>query len=82
MIKGLAEVIEPNRAPLTYATYETLARLYIVPGLGGKHLDRLTVRDGQTWLNQIAKTCQCCAQGKDAGLSDLRLWLTSGGEGA
>jgi hypothetical protein len=62
----LAEVVEPNRPPLTYATYETLARLYIIPRLGGTKLDRLTVRSTQTWLNSMAKTCQCCAQGKDA----------------
>jgi len=62
----LGEVIEPNRAPLTYATYETLGRLYILPELGSKRLDRLQVRDVQTWINRIAKTCQCCAQGKDA----------------
>jgi integrase len=66
----LADVVEPNRAPLTYATYETLARLYIIPGLGSLRLDRLQVRDVQTWLNKIAKTCQCCAQGKDAVRSE------------
>src|SRR4051812_14060708 len=60
----LREVVEPNNAPLTYATYETLARLYIVPALGAKHLDRLSVRDVQSWLNQTARACQCCAQGK------------------
>lgn len=66
MAYWLAEIVEPNLAPLTYATYETLSRLYIVPGLGGKRLDaRLAVRDVQTWLNKVAKTCQCCAQGKD-----------------
>lgn len=62
----LAEIVEPNLAPLTYATYETLSRLYIVPGLGKRRLDRLTVAEVQTWINQVAKTCQCCAQGKDA----------------
>ncbi|WP_396888720.1 tyrosine-type recombinase/integrase [Micromonospora reichwaldensis] len=66
MTYWLAEVVEPNLAPLTYATYETLSRLYIVPGIGAKRLDgRLSVRDVQTWLNKVAKTCQCCAQGKD-----------------
>jgi excisionase family DNA binding protein len=30
----LREVVEPNLAPLTFATYETLCRLFIVPGLG------------------------------------------------
>jgi integrase len=62
----LADVVRPNLAPLTYSTYETFTRLYIVPGLGGKRLDRLQVRDVQTWLNAIRDTCQCCAQGKDA----------------
>jgi integrase len=62
----LKEVVEPNLAPLTHSTYETLVRLYIAPGLGGKRLDRLQVRDAQTWINTVAKTCQCCAQGKDA----------------
>lgn len=62
----LREVIEPNRAPLTYATYETLVRLYLTPGLGAKRLDWLQVRDVQTWLNTVRRTCQCYAQGKDA----------------
>jgi integrase len=61
----LAEVVRPNLAPLTYATYETFARLYILPGLGSMRLDRLQARDVQVWLNQIRQTCQCCAQGKD-----------------
>ncbi|GII24301.1 tyrosine-type recombinase/integrase [Planosporangium mesophilum] len=62
----LEEVVRPNVAPLTYATYETFTRLYIIPGLGPARLDRLQVRDVQTWLNKIRETCQCCAQGKDA----------------
>jgi integrase len=62
----LQEIVAPNLAPLTCATYETLTRLYIVPGLGTKRLDKLTVRDVQTWLNKVRTTCQCCAQGKDA----------------
>ncbi len=62
----LREVIEPNRAPLTASTYETLVRLYLIPGLGSKRLDRLSVRDVQSWLNRVATQCQCCAQEKDA----------------
>ncbi|MGH3790425.1 MAG: site-specific integrase [Pseudonocardiaceae bacterium] len=62
----LQEIVAPNLAPLTYATYETLTRLYIMPGLGSKPLDKLTVRDVQTWLNKVRQSCQCCAQGKDA----------------
>jgi integrase len=62
----LSDVIEPNREAQTYAHYETMARLYVIPALGRKRLDRLTVRDVQRWVNQLPKACQCCAQGKDA----------------
>ncbi len=62
----LTEVIKPNRELATFDQYETMTRLYIVPELGGKRIDRLQVRDVQTWLNKAATTCQCCAQDKDA----------------
>ena len=57
-------VVSPDYAPLTCATYETLTRLYIVPGLGAKRLDKLALRDVRAWLNHLRNTCQCCAQGK------------------
>jgi integrase len=62
----LAEVVQPNLAPLTYQTYETFTRLHIEPHLGRKRLDRLQQREVQAWINTLARTCQCCAQGKDA----------------
>jgi integrase len=62
----LAEVVEPNLAPATFDNYERFVRLYIRPGLGDKRLNRLHTRDVQTWINKVARTCQCCAQGKDA----------------
>jgi len=62
----LNEIVKPNLAPLTYATRESMVRLYLVPGVGAKRLDRLQVRDVQTWINAVGRTCQCCAQGKDA----------------
>jgi integrase len=62
----LAEVIAPNRAPLTYTIYESHVRLHIEPYIGAKRLDRLTVRDVQTWLNALRQTCVCCSQGRDA----------------
>lgn len=62
----LNEIIKPSREPETYAYYEAMSRLYIIPGVGKKHLDKLTVRDVQTWLNKLPSICQCCAQGKDA----------------
>ncbi|GGM82099.1 site-specific integrase [Thermopolyspora flexuosa] len=60
------DVVEPNLAPSTVANYEMFARLYIKPDLGRKRLDRLSVRDVQSWCTRLRKTCQCCAQGKDA----------------
>ncbi len=62
----LAEVVGPNLAPLTYATYESHVRNYIEPGIGRFRLDRLRVHDVQAWLNRLKDQCQCCAQGKDA----------------
>ena len=62
----LTEVVQPNLAPLTYQTYEIFTRLHVQPYLGGKRLDRLQQRDVQTWINTLARTCQCCTQGKDA----------------
>ncbi|MEU8104365.1 site-specific integrase [Nonomuraea muscovyensis] len=63
--RWLAEVIEPNREPTTYVAYEPLVRLYIVPGLGKKRLDKLTVRDVQAWLNTLPTLRTCCDQKKD-----------------
>jgi hypothetical protein len=62
----LREVVKPNLAPGSYVTYEVLCRRHIVPGLGGKRIDKLRVQDVQPWLNKLRQTCQCCAQGKDA----------------
>ena len=62
----LREVVEPELKPKTAETYAMHVRLYIVPGLGKKRLDKLTVRDVRTWLNGLLEQCQCCAQGKDA----------------
>jgi integrase len=61
----LDEVVRPTLAPTTALNYDLFVRRYIVPALGAKKLDRLTVRDVQTWVNAMRTTCQCCAQGKD-----------------
>lgn len=63
----LTSIVKPNLAPLTFQTYETFVRLYIEPHLGSKRLDRLDLRAVQTWINTVARACQCCVQGKDAG---------------
>ena len=66
LTRWLAESVRPNLAPLTYATYESHVRNYLVPGLGHLRLDRLRVSDVQSWLNRLPSECQCCGQGKDA----------------
>ena len=62
----LAEVIGPNREDNTYSHYELMSRLHVIPGVGKRRIDKLTVRETQAWLNTLAGICQCCAQGKDA----------------
>ena len=39
--------------PLSGRTYEPLARLYILPGLASKRLDKITLRDVRSWLNKL-----------------------------
>jgi integrase len=72
LARWLTDVVEPNLEPATYAYYESMVRLYIIPGLGTKRLDRLQTRDVQTWLNKQATVCQCCVQGKDAARPEDR----------
>jgi len=62
----LTDVVRAGLAPATAANYELFVRPYIVPDLGAKKVDKLTVRDVQVWLNALRTRCQCCAQGKDA----------------
>jgi hypothetical protein len=62
----LKEIVEPYLAPKTYDRYEMFSRLHIIPYLGGKGIDKIQVKDVRQWLNKLAVTCQCCAQGKDA----------------
>ncbi|WP_432164311.1 tyrosine-type recombinase/integrase [Streptomyces tendae] len=50
----------------THTRYTTVARLYLIPGLGRKKLSKLTAKDVRTWLNQLRTTCQCCAHGLDS----------------
>ena len=54
LVRWLATVVEPNLEPATYAYYETMTRLYIVPMLGTKRLDHLQPDDVQAWLGKLA----------------------------
>jgi integrase len=47
----LEEVAKPNVRGTTYAKYEMFVRLYLVPGLGRKSLEKLTTADVRTFLN-------------------------------
>ncbi len=72
LARWLVETVEPTLAPSTTQNYEMFVRLYIVPALGERKLEKLTVRDVQTWVNDLRKQCQCCAQGKDAARDEPR----------
>jgi integrase len=62
----MTEVVRDRVRPTTYSSYEQLVRSYILPGIGKKSLIRLSAPDLRTFLNQVKRTCQCCALGKDA----------------
>ena len=47
----LEEVAKPSVRGTTYAKYETFVRLYLMPGLGRKSLEKLTAADLRTFLN-------------------------------
>lgn len=66
LTRWLRDVVELDLKPKTAETYAMHVRLYIVPGLGNKRLDKLTVRDVRDWINRLLTQCQCCVQGKDA----------------
>ncbi len=68
----LDEVVRPNLAPTTVKNYEMFIRIYIAPDLGKRRVDKLGVRDVQSWLNELKVRCQCCAQGKDAARERAR----------
>ena len=46
-----AEVVLPTRRPTTVAKYRTAIELYLRPGLGSHHVDKLTVATVQRYLN-------------------------------
>lgn len=66
MTYWLRDIAEPSIRRTTYATYEGAVRLHILPGVGRKKLRTLQAAHVRAWLTALRKTCQCCAQGKDA----------------
>ncbi|MBI0299886.1 site-specific integrase [Streptomyces sp. PRKS01-29] len=61
----LAEEVAPNRRPKTYQGYESVVRVHLVPGLGGKKLRDLRAQEVRVWLNRVREECQCCKHGWD-----------------
>lgn len=76
----LANVARIKVRPATYAAYESLVRNYLAPGLGKKKLTRLTARDIRAFLTATARTCQCCAQGKDKARPETKRRCCAVGE--
>jgi integrase len=62
----LTEIAAERVRPSTLASYQWLARSYVVPYLGAKKLARLRPSDVRTFLSRLKSVCQCCALGKDA----------------
>ncbi|MFI5521298.1 tyrosine-type recombinase/integrase [Streptomyces platensis] len=51
----LENIVQPRRKRTTYAKYETHVRLYLVPKLGTKHLESLSVGDVRRFLQQVER---------------------------
>ncbi|AXH89737.1 tyrosine-type recombinase/integrase [Micromonospora aurantiaca] len=62
----LTEIAAERVRPSTLASYQWIARTYVVPYLGAKKLARLRPSDVRTFLARLKSVCQCCALGKDA----------------
>ncbi|MBC9786608.1 site-specific integrase, partial [Heliobacterium chlorum] len=55
MTYWLAECIEPNVKPTTYAQYETMTRVHIIPTLGSLALQKIQTSDIQLMYNAKLK---------------------------
>ena len=51
----LENEVKPNRAARTYEEYELAIRLYVVPFVGPKKLDRLNAIDITTWMSAVVR---------------------------
>jgi integrase len=61
----LDQMVKVKR-PKTYQGYEGIVRRYIVPELGRRKLERLTVQDVRGMLTRLQYNCRCCRDGIDA----------------
>ncbi|MFD8386483.1 tyrosine-type recombinase/integrase [Streptomyces sp. NPDC059679] len=62
----IEHVVTPRRRPKTVLAYESAVRLYLVPLVGTKRLERLAPRDVLALLGRLRELCLCCARKLDA----------------
>lgn len=48
----LEDVVKPNERATTYASYESIVRVHLIPTLGRRHLDKLTAQHIQAMLTE------------------------------
>lgn len=59
-------LVAPHRLkPATLASYEPVVRLYLLPALGRKRLNRLNPADVRKFLAEFKEACLCCLRGTD-----------------
>lgn len=68
----LRQIVCEDRRPKTYQGYESVVRLHLIPGLGRKHLAKLTAQDVRAFISRTRQECQCCKHGWDAQREEPR----------
>ncbi|WP_433090428.1 N-terminal phage integrase SAM-like domain-containing protein [Dactylosporangium sp. CA-052675] len=56
----LEHVVRPSRKPKTAQGYEVVVRVHLIPALGNKRLNRLTVADVRAFIKRFEAACLCC----------------------
>ncbi|MFE0087501.1 tyrosine recombinase XerC [Streptomyces sp. NPDC059016] len=62
----IEHVVAPRRRPKTVLAYESAVRLYLIPLIGNKRLERLAPKDVLALLGRLRQVCLCCARKLDA----------------
>jgi integrase len=58
--------VEAHRVrPSTLELLHSTVNVHLIPGLGRRPLDKLTIADVRTFITSLQTTCQCCAQNKE-----------------
>jgi integrase len=61
----LEHVVKPSRKPKTVQGYEVVVRVHLVPALGKKRLNRLTVAEVRGFMKRFEAGCLCCLHATD-----------------